>query len=65
MTPAQKDTQTFTALVEITWDAELFPEDPDDMYEVADLEKVALYDALRAGLGSDTDIVIKKVAPVF
>lgn len=65
MTPADKDSQTITATVEITWDAELFPDDPDDMYEVAELEKVALYDALRSALGAGADIVIKKAAPVF
>lgn len=65
MSTTGKDHQTITATVEITWDAELFPDDPDDMYEVADLEKVALYDALRSALGSGADIVIHKVVPVF
>jgi hypothetical protein len=65
MIPADKDTQTITATVQITWEAELFPGDPDDMYEVAELEKDALYDALRSALGGGATIVIKKAEPVF
>lgn len=65
MIPADKDSQKFTATVTLSWDAELFPGDPDDMYEVADLERDALYDGLRAALGEGFEIKIQKVDPVF
>jgi hypothetical protein len=67
MTPAlpNKDSQKFTATINLTWDAELFPGDPDDMFEIADLEKEALYDGLRGALGSSFDIQIRKVVPVY
>lgn len=65
MIPADSDTQKFSATVTLTWEAELFPGDPDDMYEVAELEKTALYEGLRASLGSGFEIKIQRVSPVY
>lgn len=65
MITPDKDTQKFTATVTLTWDAELFPGDPDDMFEVAGLEKDALYDGLRGALGDGFEIKIQKLVPVL
>ena len=34
--------QKYTAVVELTWEYEPIPGDPDDLYEIAELEKAEL-----------------------
>jgi hypothetical protein len=42
--------QTYTATVEITYSSEVFPGDPDDVFQLADLEKPWLEDTLIKSL---------------
>lgn len=47
MSDARKETQIFEALLKIRWETEVFPDDPDDVYELAELEKPYLDNMLE------------------
>jgi len=42
--------QTYTATVEITYSSEVFEGDPDDVYQLADLEKAWVNDTLMSAV---------------
>lgn len=46
--------QTYTATIEITYSSEVFEGDPDDVFQLADLEKVWIEDQMMS-IASDFD----------
>lgn len=41
------DYQRYEVTVKFAFDSEVFPEDPDDVFQLADLEKVSVEQAIR------------------
>ena len=56
--------QRYEVTVKFTFDGEVFPEDPDDVYELAKLEETSVAEALSTTF---EDVVIEniKVEPVI
>lgn len=46
--PVDRQVVTFKATVTFTYEAEVYPGDPDDVYEILDLEKPILTDTLES-----------------
>lgn len=59
--------QKFTAVVELTWEYEPFPGDPDDLYEIAELEKAELEKQLETTLRAmgEGTFHVQSVKPVL
>lgn len=57
------DFQKYEVNVKFTFESEVFPEDPDDVYELADLEEKAIATELSISFPG-LDIVDLKVTPV-
>lgn len=66
---AETVSQKYTATVEVNWSSEVFDGDPDDVYELAELEKEFLHRLMITTVDSlDPDhgtFVIKSVEPVL
>lgn len=58
------DYQKYTVLAQFTFEAEVFPEDPDDVYELAELEAKSVAEQLSIAF-PDLDITQLDVTPVI
>ena len=66
MPDLRKNEQKFEALIKLVWTSPVFEEDPDDVYELADLEKPYLLDHAN-GLAFEMEgtVEIVKFGPVI
>lgn len=66
MSDPRKETQEFEALVKVRWETEIFPDDPDDVYELAELEKPFLMNYVdRFGVDMEGTAEVVKFGPVI
>lgn len=57
------DYQRYEVTVKFAFDSEVFPEDPDDVYQLADLEKASVEQAIRT-VFEEVEIESIKVEPI-
>lgn len=58
------DYQKYSVTVNFNFEAEVFPEDPDDVYELAALEKASLEEIIRNSVPDIEDLTLT-VNPVI
>lgn len=58
------DYQTYDVTVKFTFEAEVFPEDPDDVFELAQLEAKSIDQQLRLAF-SELEVQSLTVTPVI
>lgn len=58
------NTQKYTVSLEFTFESEVFPEDPTDVYQLADLEKESVSADLATFFGESFNIRKIEVKPV-
>lgn len=58
------DYQRYEVTVRFAFESEVFPEDPDDVYELADLEKKSVEDTLKS-VFDEVTIDTLKVEPII
>jgi hypothetical protein len=66
MADPRKERQEFEAIIKLRWETEIFPDDPDDVYELAELERPYIAEAaLDLADRFDGTVEVVKLGPVI